>query len=292
MREQAGILGHPLSHTISPAFQQAAFDHYSLPVRYHAWPTHPHELARSVDRLRRPEYIGANLTVPHKETALILLDHVDEWARAIGAVNTVAKREDGSLEGHNTDAHGFIQALKDAAGFDPAGARVLLLGAGGAARAAAFGLARENAALITIANRTVERARSLADELSGRVGRVEAVELAREPLSKVVGDAELIVNCTSIGMSGGDAAGETPLPADLIPSDGLVYDMVYNPRVTRLLGDAGSAGARTLGGLPMLVHQGAGAFEIWTGKSAPLDVMFDAAERALSYSFPNPSRAE
>ena len=281
MRQQAGILGYPLSHSISPAFQQAAFDHYSLPVRYNAWPTPPEDLAASVERLRGPEYLGANLTVPHKEAVLPLLDHVDEWARSIGAVNTIATREDGSLEGHNTDADGFIRALRLKAGFEPAGARVLLLGAGGSARAAAFGLTREGIAKLTIANRTAERGRSLADDLAEQIGSIEAVGLGRDALAEVSRDAQLIVNCTSIGMSGGGAEGQTPLPADLIPPGALTYDIVYNPAETTLLADATRAGAQTLGGLPMLVYQGARSFEIWTGRSAPIDVMFEAAERAL-----------
>ena len=281
MRQQAGILGYPLSHSISPAFQQAAFDHYSLPVRYNAWPTPPEDLAASVERLRGPEYLGANLTVPHKEAVLTLLDHVDGWARSIGAVNTIVRREDGSLEGHNTDADGFIRALRLKGGFEPAGARVLLLGAGGSARAAAFCLARVGIAKLTIANRTAERGRSLADDLSGQIVSIEAVGLARDSLAEVSKDAQLIVNCTSVGMNGGGSEGQTPLPAALIPSDGLVYDIVYNPPETKLLADATRAGARTLGGLPMLVYQGARSFEIWTGEAAPIDVMFEAAERAL-----------
>ena len=281
MDKLAGIIGFPLSHTISPVFQQAAFDHYALPVRYHAWPTPPEELARSVERLRGSRYLGANVTVPHKESVFEYLDEIDPRARTIGAVNTIVSRSE-KLVGYNTDAHGFIRALRSEAGFQPKGARVLLLGAGGAARAAAFALVDEGIAALVIANRTVGRARSLADDVRGPAVQVDSISMSPGPLADASGQADLIVNATSVGMSGGDADGATPLAEDLIPAGALVFDMVYNPSLTLLLAAATRAGARTLGGLPMLVFQGAQAFQIWTGKEAPIDVMSGAAEKALA----------
>ena len=168
-----GIFGYPLDHSISPAFQQAAFDHYGLPIRYYAWPTPVDRLGVEVNKLRGEDYLGANVTVPHKERVGGFLDEIDPWARSVGAVNTIV-RERGRLLGHNTDSHGFMRSLKEKADFDPRGKKVLLLGAGGAARAAAFALAEEDVTSLTIANRTVERARSLAEDVRGLIAHAHA----------------------------------------------------------------------------------------------------------------------
>ena len=280
MASLVGLIGYPLGHTISPAFQQAAFDHHSLPVKYHAWPTHPDLLEKKVHSLRGGEYLGANVTVPHKERVAGLVDRLDAAAAAIGAVNTVV-RENGSLAGYNTDAYGFATSLRVTGGFDPRGKRAVILGAGGAARAAVFALAEEGVRSLVIANRTLERAESLAASVGGTVCEVAAVPLGGAGLERAAADADLIVNSTSVGMQGGDAGSVSPLRAQLIPASALVYDMVYNPAQTPLLEEAAEAGAACLGGLSMLVYQGAGAFERWTGLDAPVQVMFEAAEEAL-----------
>ena len=281
MTQLVGIFGYPLAHSVSPAFQQAAFDYYSLPVRYQAWPVPADRLEDEVRKLRGAEYLGANVTVPHKVSVRAYLDDYDPWARSVGAVNTIA-REGDSLIGYNTDSYGFIRSLKESGGFDPQAKRVLILGAGGAARAAAFGLARENIASLTIANRTLERAQSLSHDIQGQFANVTAIPLAAAALEEASANTDLIVNCTSVGMSHGGMEGRTPLEANLIPSDALVYDMVYNPPQTPLLVEARKAGAKTLGGLPMLIHQGAASFERWTGRDAPLEVMFRAGEEAVA----------
>ena len=280
MGSLVGLIGYPLGHTISPAFQQAAFDYHSLPVKYHAWPTHPDLLEKKVSSLRGREYLGANVTVPHKERVAGLVDRLDAAAAAIGAVNTIV-RENGDLAGYNTDAYGFVTSLHATGGFDPRGKRAVLLGAGGAARAAVFALAEEGVRSLVIANRTLERAESLAASVGGAVPDVAAVPLGGPGLERAVADADLIVNSTSVGMQGSDAGSVSPLRAALIPASALVYDMVYNPARTPLLEEAAEAGAACLGGLPMLVYQGAGAFERWTGLDAPVEVMFKAAEEAL-----------
>lgn len=276
-----GILGYPLKHSLSPAFQQAALDYYCLEVRYEAWETHPRDLAARVRQLRAKEVLGFNVTVPHKEAVCSLLDQLVPEAARIGAVNTVLNQE-GRLTGLNTDVYGFIRALKEDGAFDPKGKRALILGAGGSAKAVAPALAREGVAAITIANRTLERAEALAKLVRG-LGRVEvrAIALQRESLRQAAQGTDLIVNCTSLGMRHGPADGQSPLPWDLIPANCLVYDLVYNPPETPLLLEAKRAGARTLGGLPMLIYQGAAAFKLWTGKEPPLEVMFAAARKAL-----------
>ena len=176
MTQLAGIFGYPLAHSLSPAFQQAAFNHYGLDVRYLAWETPPEGLADEVAKLRSGDFIGANVTIPHKESVMALLDEVDPLAQSIGAVNTIVKTA-GRLVGHNTDAQGFMRELKEDGGFEPAGKRVLLLGAGGAARAAAFALCREGVASITIANRNVSRAEALAEALHNDDASVLAAQL-------------------------------------------------------------------------------------------------------------------
>ncbi len=281
MAGKLGIFGYPIGHSLSPVFQQAALDHHEIDARYEAWETHPNGLGAAVARLRGGEYLGANVTVPHKVEVMAHLDEVDEIARLIGAVNTIVKRGD-RLEGHNTDAGGFVEALRQAGGFDPGGKRALLLGAGGAARAAAFALVREGASGLVIANRTLERASALAEELGGRDRAVTAVPLND---ATAIGDAaagsHLVVNSTTVGMRHTPEQDDSPLPDGLLRPDCVVYDMVYNPARTPLLAQAELAGATAVGGLSMLIHQGAAAFELWTGKRAPVRVMFAAAKLAI-----------
>jgi len=274
-----GIIGYPLGHSISPAFQQAAFDHYGMDARYLVWETPLDGLTQRIQSLRAPSVLGANVTVPHKEAVRSSLDSLSEAAGRTGAVNTIVNRN-GLLEGHNTDVPGFLRALKEDSGFDPRGKRVLLLGAGGAARAAAYALADAGVASLTIANRTAERAQRLIQVLG--IGAIaKAIPMERDALASDHG-WDLIINTTTLGMWHSPGEGQSPLPASLIPPRALVYDLVYNPPDTPLLLEARKAGARTLGGLPMLVYQGAEAFQLWTGKEAPLKVMFEAARRALA----------
>ena len=280
MTKRIFLIGHPVGHSVSPAFQQAALDHYGLDVRYEAMDVDVASLPRVVTTLRDPDVMGANVTVPHKEATVALLDEMEEGARLIGAVNTIENRE-GALVGHNTDAQGFLKALKEESGFDPKGKTALVLGAGGAARAVVVALAGAEVKSLVVANRTLERAQALVDSLRSTLPSAEAVSLYPDSLSSIAARSQLIVNCTSVGMSGGTGQGESPMRADLIPSRALVCDLVYNPRETPLMREAATAGAQVLGGLPMLVYQGAAAFELWTGKEAPIKVMFQAAEKAL-----------
>ncbi len=276
MTKQLGVIGYPLSHTLSPVFQRAALDYHSIPATYSAWPTPPEQLTETIARLRGGDYLGFNITIPHKERMVELVDDVEDMARRVGAVNTVVNRG-GLLTGHNTDAYGFVKSLKEKADFEPRGKTVLLLGAGGAARAAAYGLVNEGVAVLTIANRTVARAESLAKEVVGHIERVEVVLLEEVP-----SEVDLIVNSTSIGMAHAEGERQSPLATRQVPPSTLVYDMVYTPAQTPLIRHAQAAGAQVLGGLWMLIYQGAAAFELWTDKPAPIDVMYRAAEQALS----------
>lgn len=283
MTRRVGIIGHPLQHSVSPVFQRAAFHHASLDIAYEVWDTPPNELGRLLAWLRRtPEALGANVTVPYKEEVFAKADHLDLDAEPLGAVNTLVSR-DGALWGYNTDAPGFLRALVHDSGFQVEGRRALVLGAGGAARAVVVALARNGAAHIAIANRTVERAQALA-ELAVRFGAAcHALPMTPAALQEEAsqGSWDIVVNATSMGMRHSAAEGESPLPAELISANSLVCDLVYNPLVTPLLQAARSAGALTLSGLPMLVYQGAESFRLWTCLEPPVDVMMAAAREAL-----------
>ena len=281
MTRLVGILGHPLSHSLSPAIQQAAFDYHKIDALYQAWPTSPEELASEVAKLRGKQYLGANVTIPHKVEVIQQLDSIDKMAMDIGAVNTIVN-ENGTLVGYNTDAYGFIKSLKEGSGIDPSEKRILLLGAGGAARAAAYALAQEGVAHITIANRTLNHAVSLGDEIRPILSDVLAIPADGSDLLKAASSADIIVNSTSMGMRCAEAEGQSLLHSEEIPAWAVVYDMVYNPSETPLLSEARQAGATVVGGLSMLIHQGAAAFLKWTGKDAPIDIMMEAGEKALS----------
>lgn len=310
MTKYVGLIGYPLGHSVSPAMQQAAFDHYKLDLRYEAWETESEELGNVLKRVRQPSTLGANVTVPHKEAMLPLMDELDDLALEIGAVNTIVNRS-GRLVGYNTDASGFLQALRQVGSFDPADKRVVLLGAGGVARAASFALARAGARSLAITDIIAERAHGLASALErslaqGRgpgarscvdapeMGGIASLERPGAPVPEIralsrddpqfmeaLSGCDLVVNCTPIGMKHSASEGQSPLEAGLIPKRALVYDVVYNPVETPLLLEAEKAGARTLGGLAMLVYQGAMAFELWTGREAPIATMFAAAKGAL-----------
>jgi shikimate dehydrogenase len=272
----AGVIGDPVSHSRSPALHNAAFAHMGIAARYELWPTPAADLAARVASLRLPHMLGANVTLPHKIAVLPLLDQLDADAAVIGAVNTIIRAADGLLIGANTDAPAFLAALREDAGYEPAGQSVAILGASGAARAAAVALVGAGVARLVVANRTLERAEALlGDVLASSNSDPQLFGLARDDaaLPGLLAEATLIVNATSLGWN----ADETPLAAELIPPGALVYDMVYRP--TLLLRAAAARGARTLDGSGMFVRQAALAFARWTGKPAPLDVMRAALER-------------
>ena len=287
MTQFIGVIGYPLKHSVSPDFQQAALDYYKLDIHYEAWEVKAADLPSAINRLRQPQNLGANITVPYKETTLPLIDEVDDFAGRVGAVNTVVSRH-GKLLGFNTDAHGFIKALRDDANFEPENKRVVILGAGGAARAVGFALLEEKVSYLIISNRTLTKAKSLAGSLAKHAANnkisaeIAAVPWQSSKLTASVESCQLIVNCTSLGMWSSSYEEESPLESNLIPKDALVYDLVYNPSETHLLRMARKAGASTIGGLPMLVYQGAASFKMWTGREAPLDIMFSAAKQALT----------
>lgn len=272
----AGVIGDPVAHSRSPGMHNAAFAHLGLPARYERWHTPAAELPARVASLRAPGMLGANVTLPHKIAVIPLLDRLDPRAAQIGAVNTIVREDSGALAGYNTDAPAVVGTLR-AAGLEPQGVSAVILGASGAARAAIFALAGAGAAQIALVNRTLARAEELAGDVLAAGARDDLRILALTPdddeLAGVLADAGLLVNATSLGWHDD----ETPLAADRIPPGALVFDMVY--RTTRLLRDAASRGARPLDGADMLVRQAALAFELWTGRNAPLDVMREAFDQ-------------
>ena len=280
MKTYVGLIGYPLGHSVSPPMQQAAFDHYRLEVCYEVWEAEPSQFDALAERLRHPSTLGANVTVPYKETVVPLVDDLDELALQIGAVNTIVNRE-GKLSGHNTDADGFLKALRELGGFEPVGKRAVLLGAGGVAKAAGFALAGAGVKSLAITDVIGERAQALASSLGLLGVEVNVLDGESESLEAALWKCDLVVNCTPMGMKHGATEDQSPLEAKLIPKEALIYDVVYNPIETPLLLAAKEAGARTLGGLAMLVYQGAAAFELWTEKKAPVDIMFEAAKGAL-----------
>jgi shikimate dehydrogenase len=273
-----GLIGDPVAHSMSPAMQNAAFRRLDLDYAYVPFRVESSELGHAISAVRALHIRGLNVTIPHKLAVMPLLDRLDDLATRIGAVNTIVN-DGGLLTGYNTDAPGFLQPLRQRR-FEPSGKRVLILGSGGAARAVAFAL-MDGGATLTILNRTANRARELAAQLSSQFGgQVTGGLLDNQNLAAGVGGADLVVNTTSVGM-GGVSSG-TPLPSELLRPGLVVYDIVYNPVRTRLLREAETAGCVTVSGIDMLAWQGALAFERWTGRSAPVDLMREEIIRHLN----------
>lgn len=267
-----GVLGDPVSHSLSPAMHNAAFKALGMDCEYHAFRVSPDLLCDAIHGAFALGFGGLNLTIPLKEKALEIVKPTD-LAKHIGAVNTVDFKN--GITGHNTDGLGALKAL-EGGGVHVKGKNVLLLGAGGAARAIAFTLATEGAN-VTIANRTPERAISLAKDVE-MAGIISGCGL--KEIKDLIKNSDILINSTAIGMS--PKVTETLVTSDLMHRDLVVFDIVYNPLNTRLLQEARKAGAKTIDGVMMLVYQGAEAFKIWTGKKAPVDVMEEAVRSGLS----------
>lgn len=270
-----GVFGDPVRHSKSPLMLNCAFRAAGINAAYAAFHIKPGTLKDAVAGIRALQFRGINVTIPHKVEVMDYLDHIDEDARAIGAVNTIVN-DNGVLKGYNTDGIGYVRSLKEETGISLAGKRVLMLGAGGAARGIAYALAREGVAHIVIANRTEERAQELARALSGFT-RAEGVPASR--VADYVSGAGLVINTTSIGMH--PHVQELPMDPALLHKELVVSDLVYNPRITALLQKAGEAGAQIHSGLGMFIYQGAYAYEYWTGLEAPVAQMRAAVEKAL-----------
>lgn len=279
--KKVGIIGWPAEHSLSPAMHNAAFADLGLDDwQYDLLPTPPNELQTRVQTLAERGYVGANVTVPHKQTIMPLLGNIALSARGANAVNTLILNG-GRIEGHNTDVFG-IRADLEANGITLKGIKVLVLGAGGAAHAAVLALANAGAQ-ITVVNRHAERAWDLYRAVKRGLATTLPVNV-EEPtaLGRIAPQAELIINCTPLGMYPLYMDKSPWVDAVPIPSGSVVYDMVYRPQTTKLMHQAQAAGATAIGGLGMLVQQGAAAFQLWTGKEPSVVVMRQAAERELA----------
>ena len=274
-----GLIGDPVEHSISPAIHNAAFEECGLDFIYLPFHVPADLLEGAIKGMRALGLRGLNVTMPHKVSVISYLDKVDMLAREIGAVNTIVN--DGEvLTGYNTDALGFLRSLEENS-VQLRAMKVVLIGAGGVARAIGFALAK-NGADITILNRKQEI--SWAMELAGKIERAfyrptRAMELNDENLAEAVGNSQILVNATSVGMVPG--INETPVNKKWLREDLIVYDVVYNPSETLLLKEARQTGAKTIGGLDMLVWQAAMAFEMWTGQTPPVELMKRVAKTAM-----------
>lgn len=266
--KRVGVIGDPVAHSISPAMQQPALDALGVVATYERWHTTADQLEARIRSLRELDVLGANVTVPHKLAVMPFLDEISDLARRAGAVNTIVNRN-GELSGDNTDVYGFATSVLAAAP-DAADRIALVLGAGGAARAVVLGLDAIGVKRILLHNRNLDRAAKLAADLAPVA--LEPIEDAN--LAGALGDARIVINATSLGWHPGESPIDLALLAEC-PSDALIVDLTY--RDTDLLVASRTRGLATLDGLPMLVHQGARALELWTGRTAPVDVMMAAA---------------
>lgn len=281
-----GVVGDPVAHSLSPQMQNAALEHSGLEARYARFQISPNDLKEALQLLRGLDFVGLNLTVPHKLAGLALVDEIDEPARRIGAINTIIFRDGRSL-GYNTDGPGFVRALREDFSVDLRDLRVLLLGAGGGAgRALAWQCALENCERLVLVSRAVEKAQALARDLAdyfsgprvlGPEARLETVRWDEATLRAQIARTDLVVNATPLGLQRSDSS---PLPRAVIAPHLMIYDLIPKKTPTPLLVDAQEAGARGANGLTMLLHQGALAFELWFDRAAPLAVMRAALQNA------------
>jgi len=280
-----GVMGWPIAHSLSPAMHNAAFDALGLNWRYVALPVHPSQVGAAIAGLKALGFRGCNVTIPHKEAVIPHIDAMPPHVARFGAVNTLIIRrdEDGqcAISGENTDVQGFVHALRQG-GFDPRGRRVLVVGAGGAARGVIYGLCGAQAAEITVLNRTVARAEKLVTDLSALTEdtTLRAGALTPKTLEQCANEVDLLINATSRGMWPHTDASIWPDGCPL-PSHLAVCDLVYRPLETQLLYQARTAGLQTIDGLGMFIGQGALSFEMWTGQRPPEDVMRAACEAVL-----------
>jgi shikimate dehydrogenase len=272
------VLGDPVEHSLSPQMQNAALRAGKIDMTYARFQISPNELVDALKAIGDLNFVGVNLTIPHKIAALPLMDTADDSARRIGAINTV-KVENGKLRGFNTDGRGFSRAVREDFSVDLRDMRVLVLGAGGGGRAIAMQCARETCERLVITNRSFEKAQKLVDELRdfftgpkvfGPVPRLQAIQWDEAAIRFQIANVDLIVNATPLGLNRADAS---PIPARLLAPHLLIYDTIYSEKRTPFVAAGIEAGARAANGLSMLLHQGALAFEIWFDREALLDAM-------------------
>ena len=273
-----GVIGDPIEHSCSPQMHNAAFEQLSMDYVYVAFHVKSEYLKAAIDGFEALNIVGINVTIPHKQGVIPLIDTLSREAELIGAVNTLVFKED-KIEGHNTDARGFIAAMKEEGVDVLRGKSVVVLGAGGSARAVVVSLALEDVKKISIANRTASKAIQLAADISKKTGiEIHGMGLDDKELPKAISESSLLVNTASSSM---DLEHPLLINEDWLHRQLVVYDIIYNPPETRLMKVAKEKGLKTVGGIGMLVHQGAIAFDLWTGQYPPVDTMRRALMDAL-----------
>ena len=273
MTKRVVLIGHPVAHSLSGAMQQAAFDDQGIDAAYELWDRAPIALADAITEIRGDDFLGANVTIPHKERVVPLVDRLTEEAQATGAVHTIT-REAKRLVGHNTDVPGFKVALDKLVGRQKMPRTAIVLGAGGGSRAVVYGLIREGFQRIVVFNRHLHRAEALVKHFGRSAAHMElrAMPWHESIIESELAKSKLLVNATSIGLT----SDVSPIGAEILLPELLVLDLIYAK--TRLLRDAEAAGCTVADGEQMLLHQGAAAFTLWTGNPAPVEVM----QKALS----------
>ena len=278
-RKLVYLFGNPVEHSISPHMHNAAYKKLNIDFEYIARQINGDDLRKAVESLKLPDVAGSNITVPYKEKIMPLLDNIDEQAKLIGAVNTVVNKN-GQLYGSNTDYLGFIDSLKNDGGIIPAGKKVLILGAGGGARAVAVGLCQNAVGSLFIFDVEAEKAEKLSNGLKKNFKTSINTAGSAEEIQELVNNMDILVNSTPVGMFPLEEF--SPIDESIkLPKKMFVYDLVYNPSQTSLVKKAKASGAKAVTGLGMLVRQGAASFKLFTGYDAPVDIMMKAAQKAL-----------
>ena len=273
-----GVIGYPIEHTLSPTIHNAAFNYLKLDLVFLAFGVKATDLENAIRGLRGLGVLGLNVTMPHKTAIISYLDELDPIVNFLSSANTILNK-DGKLLGFNTDGVGALKALQKN-GDELSDKKVLLLGAGGAAKAIAFALAEEVGELV-ILNRLAKKAKELAGALKQMLNKEVADDvLSLDTIAKNLRGSDILINATSVGMK--PNLDQSLVPPEWLRSDLTVMDIVYNPVETKLAKDAKAAGAKVISGVEMLIYQGAASFEIWTGRSAPIPIMREAALNKLS----------
>ncbi|MFL2664640.1 MAG: shikimate dehydrogenase [Dehalococcoidia bacterium] len=277
MRNNIGVMGHPINHSVSPVFQQAALDYLGNKNIFEKWDVPPKQLEEKIKSFRNDSFIASCVTLPHKQNVIPLIDELSDSAKAIGAVNWIYNKQN-KLLGDNTDSTGFIRSLSENYKFSIKNKNALVFGAGGAARAIIFGLIESNVKKIIVSNRNFDKAKIISNELSNNKIKIKPIGFDRDSLANYAPYADIIINTTSLGMSGGPAPMVSPISSELISSNTFGYDIVYSPIITPFIKEFEKSDAEYGTGLSMLLYQGVEGIEKALNVKAPVNVMQKALD--------------
>ena len=277
MRNNIGVMGHPINHSMSPVFQQAALDYLGNKNIFEKWDVHPEKLEEKIKSFRKESFIASCVTLPHKQNIIPLIDELSDSAKAIGAVNWIYNKNN-KLLGDNTDSSGFIRSLTEKYNFLPKDKTALVFGAGGDSRAIIYGLIKSNVKKIILCNRNYDKANVISRELSTNKVKIEPILYNRDSLANYAPYTDIIINTTSLGMAGGPAPTTTPISSELISSNTFGYDIVYSPLITPFIKEFEKSGAEYGTGLSMLLYQGVEGIEKALNTKAPINVMQKALD--------------